>query len=121
MPKQQLEGTLEEQKAIVYEMVRERLTEGKYSGAVHYAKEIIKVDPDYRDIQTLYYQAREAKRQQTLTIGFSLLGAIVAVGVTRSLGFTSDWQSLLFAFVGLVIGFLIVNSYFRRSTPSSEH
>lgn len=117
MPKQELEGTLDEQLATVYDMVQERMAEGKFTGAEHYAREIIKVDPNYRDIQEILKQAQKAKREQRLTLIISLVGAALAIAVTRWLGWTKDWQSLVFAFVGLVLGFLfaifVVN---RRST-----
>ncbi|RME84219.1 MAG: hypothetical protein D6775_06035 [Caldilineae bacterium] len=115
MPRQQLSGTLEEQLATVYELVRERMATGRYSGAVHYAKEIIKVDPNYRDIQEILKQAEKAKREQRFLLVISLIGAIVAVAITRGLGWTQDWQSLMFALAGLVIGFLIGNTLYRRS------
>ncbi len=114
MPKQQLSGTLEEQKAAVYEIVQQRMAEGKYSGAVHYAKEIIKADPNYRDIQQILQQAQQAKRQQTLTLVASLLAAIAGVTVASVAGFDADWQMLLAGFIGLLIGYLLSTVYFVR-------
>lgn len=114
MPKQQLSGTLEEQKAAVYEIVQQRMAEGKYSGAVHYAKEIIKADPDYRDIQQVLQQARQAKRQQTLTLVASLVAAIFGVAAASAAGFDADWQMLLAGFIGLLIGYLLAIAYFVR-------
>ena len=115
MPKQVLEGTLDEQLATVYDMVQERMANGRYSGAEHYAREIIKVDPNYRDIQEIAATARKAKREQRYTILISFIGSLVAIAITRRLGFTQDWQSLVFAFIGLIIGFLIANYFFGRS------
>ena len=95
--------------AAVYDMVQERMAEGKYTGAVHYAKEIIKVDPNYRDIQDILQQAQRAKREQTWLLAISLVGAMVVVALTRWWGWTRDWQSLVFAVVGLLLSFLIAD------------
>ncbi|MBX7234228.1 MAG: hypothetical protein K1X65_07580 [Caldilineales bacterium] len=118
MPKQQLTGTLAEQLATVYEIVEQRMAEGKYSGAVHYAQEIIKVDPNYRDIQHVFQQARQARRQQTLTLVASLLVAILGVAIASAAGFDKDWQMLLAGFLGLLLGYLLAIIVFvRRSRP----
>ncbi len=114
MPRQELTGTLDEQLATVYDMVQERMAQGKYSGAVHYAKEIIKVDPNYQDIQELLHQAEQAKRKQRWTLLISLSGATIAIAIARGLGFAQDWQSLLFALIGLVLSFLITTWFFQR-------
>ncbi len=114
MPKKQLSGPLEEQLATVYQIVLERMREGKYGGAVHYAREIIKVNPNYRDIQQLLRRAQAARRRQSLTLAGSLVVALVAIGVSRGLGWREDWQSLLFGFIGLLVGFLLINGWFLR-------
>ena len=75
---------------------------------------IIKVNPNYRDIQQLLRQAQAAQRRQSLTLVGSLGVAIAAVGLSRSLGWREDWQSLLFGFIGLLLGFLLINSWFLR-------
>ena len=113
MPKQQLSGPLDEQLATVYEVVQQRLEEGKYSGAVHYAKEIIKVDPNFRDIQEILRQAKRKQRQQSILLSASLAGAILAVIVTRSLGLTQDWLSLTFAVLGGGLGFIAADLILR--------
>ena len=115
MSKQVLEGTLDEQLATAYDMVQERMANGRYSGAEHYAREIIKVDPNYRDIREIAAAARKAKREQRYTILISLITSAIAIAITRGLGLTQDWQSLVFAFIGLIIGFLIANYFFGRS------
>lgn len=122
MPKQQLTGALDEQLATVYDMVEERMSQGKYSGAVHYAKEIVKVDPHYRDIQDILGRAQRAKREQSLTLTASLAGAVIVIAITRWLGLTEDWQSLFFAFIGLVFGFVIATWLFirRREAESNK-
>ncbi len=112
MVKEELQGSLEEQLATIYDLVQERMAAGRYSGAIHYAKEIIKHDPDYRDIQDILQEARRAKREQTFLLLASLLGAAIAVFVTRRLGWTRDWQSLAAAGVGAVVFFFILNSFF---------
>jgi len=48
MPKQTLSGSLTDQLAAMYEMVVERMEDGRYSGALHYANEIMQGDPEYR-------------------------------------------------------------------------
>lgn len=118
MPKQQLSGTLEEQMAALYEIVEQRMAEGKYSGAVHYANEIIKVDPNYRDIQHTLQKARHAKRQQTLTLIASLMTAMVGVAVASFAGFDKDWQMLLAGFIGLLLGYLLAVAIFFRRSPA---
>jgi len=118
MPKAQLTGTLEEQLATVYALVEQRMAEGKYSGAAHYAKEIIRVAPDYGDIQELYRKAQIARREQNLTLTFSLLAAILVVALSRQAGLRQDWQSLLLAVAGLLIGFVLVNAWFHRRRPT---
>ncbi|NUQ36704.1 MAG: hypothetical protein HUU23_02690 [Caldilineales bacterium] len=117
MAKAQLSGSLEEQLATVYALVEQRMAEGRYSGAVHYAKEILRVAPDYGNIQEIYHQARIARREQTLTLLFSLLAAILAIALSRAAGLRQDWQSLLLAFVGLVLGFLLANAWFQHRRP----
>ncbi len=112
MPKLQLAGSVDEQLATVYEMVQERMANGRYSGAVTYAKEIIRVDPNYRDIQEILAQAQRAKREQTWGLVISLVAAVVAVALARWIGLTRDWQMLIFAFVGLIGGFLLTNAWF---------
>lgn len=114
MAQHQLSGTLEEQLATVYDMVEERMSQGKYSGAVHYAKEIIKADPNYRDIEDILRRAKQAKREQSFTLSISLVGAVIVVAITRWLGLTEDWQSLFFALIGLILGFIAANWHFSR-------
>lgn len=114
MPRQPLSGPLEEQLAAMYQIVLDRMREGKYGGAVHYAREIIKFAPDYRDIQDLLRRAQVAQRRQSLTLVGSLVAAIAAIGLGWSLGWREDWQSLLFGFIGLLAGFLLINGWFWR-------
>ncbi len=118
MPKLQLAGSIDEQLATVYDMVQERLANGRYSGAVAYAKEIVKVDPNYRDIQELLRKAQRAKREQTWGLVVSLLAAVAAIALSRWIGLTRDWQMLLFGFVGLLGGFLLANAWFAFRTRS---
>ncbi len=114
MPKQQLSGTLDEQLATLYEMAQQRLAEGKYSGAVHFAKQIIKADPNYRDIQEILRKAQRAKSEQTWTLVASLVMAMLAIAFARPLGFSKDWQMLILGFFGLLIGFLLTTALFLR-------
>ncbi|MCO6452174.1 MAG: hypothetical protein J5I90_15440 [Caldilineales bacterium] len=116
MPKEQLQGSLDEQLSVIYDVVQERMATGKYSGAVHYAKEIIKYDPNYRDIQDVLKKAQAAKRQQTILLSVSLISAILAVIIIRWLGWTQDWLSLIVAALGALLGFLITNFFFSRRT-----
>ncbi|NOX63524.1 MAG: hypothetical protein GXP42_16495 [Chloroflexi bacterium] len=109
MPKEELQGSLEEQLATIYDLVQERMAAGKYGGAIHYAKEIIKYDSNYRDIQAILAEAKRAKREQNFLLAVSLIGAVMAVAVTRRLGWTSDWQSLLAAGFGAVVFFFLTN------------
>lgn len=117
MPKEQLQGPLEDQLAVVYDIVQQRMATGRYSGAVHYAKEIIKHDPNYRDIQELLRAAQTAKRQQSILLSASLLIAILAVAITRWLGWTQDWLSLIVAALGALLGFLLANFLLSRRKP----
>jgi len=45
----------------------------------------------------------------------SLFGAAIAVGFSRWLGFSRDWQSLLFALIGLLFGFWAALPLWRHS------
>ena len=118
MPKLQLAGSIDEQLATVYDMVQERLANGRYSGAVAYAKEIVKVDPNYRDIQELLHKAQRAKREQTWGLVVSLVAAVAAIALARWIGLTRDWQMLLFGFAGLLGGFLLAQVWFAFRTRS---
>lgn len=118
MPTQPLSGTLEEQLATVYELVEQRMAEGKYSGAVHYAKAIIKVDPNYRDIQNILQQAQRARRQQSLSLIISLLAAMLGVAIASAAGFGQDWQMLLAGLIGLFLGYLLAIGVFLPRSRS---
>lgn len=121
MAKQQLSGTLDEQLATLYDMTQQRLADGKYSGAVHFAKQIVKVDPNYRDIQEILRKAQRAKYEQTWAMVVSLIVAMLAIALARPLGFSKDWQMLIFGFFGLLIGFLATTALFLRRSQQNSH
>lgn len=105
MPKQTLEGTLEEQCEFLYQLALEKMEAGNFTGAVHALQEIVKYAPDYKDAAEQLQIARQRKSEQTFLLIFSLIGAILFVGVGTTLGLGNDLWLFGFALVGLLIGY----------------
>ena len=119
MPKQMLSGTLDEQCAFLYDLGREKLEQGNYTGAVHAFREIVKYAPDYLDTAKLLATAQRRKSEQRSLIVSAFTGAIVMVGVGGLLHFQNDLYLLVFAFVGLVFGYAAGNMWNSRRRKQS--
>lgn len=122
MPKQTLVGTLDEQCAFLYEMAREKMAEGNYTGAVHALQEILKYQPNFRDTTTLLAEAKTRKSQQSRLVLAGFLGAILFVGVGTTLHVSNDLLFLALALLGAVVGYasgliLFSQKVVQKETP----
>lgn len=109
MPKQMLSGTLDEQCAFLYDLGRQKMDEGNYTGAVYAFREIVKYAPDYRDTAELLEIARNRKREQRFLMVSSMIGAVVLVGVGSMLNLGNDLYLLAFALAGTLAGYIAGN------------
>lgn len=116
MPKEILTGPLEEQCAFLYEMAKEKMAEGNYTGAVHALKEIAKHKPDYRDVAQLLAESKAKKSQQSRLVISGFLGAIVFIGVGTTLQLSNDLLFLALALVGAVVGYVAGLFLFQSKT-----
>lgn len=122
MPKEWLSGSLDEQCEFLYRTATDKMAEGNYTGAVYALREVVRHRPDYKDAARLLALARSRKRQQRNTLIFSLLGAILFVGIGTSAGLSNDFALLALALVGLLVGYAGVNlvSSLRRSKAADQ-
>lgn len=120
MPKEILTGTLEEQCAFLYEMAKEKMAEGNYTGAVYALKEIAKYKPGYRDVSTLLAESKTRKSQQSRLVISGFLGAAVFVAVGTTLQVSNDLLFLGLAFVGAVVGYMAGLFLFSPKTVQKE-
>jgi hypothetical protein len=117
MPKQLLTGPLEEQCAFLYQMAQEKMQVGNYTGASHALKEIARHAPDYKDVAELLALVKRRKAEQRNRLLYSLLGAVIFVGIGTFLQISNDFILLALAVVGLFVGYGIAN--FLRSLRRS--
>lgn len=120
MPKEILTGTLEEQCEFLYEMAREKMAEGNYTGAIYAFKEIAKHKPDYRDVEQLMAQSKAQKSQQSRLVIAGFLGAAVFIAVGTTLQLSNDLLFLGLAFVGAVVGYMAGLLLFSQKTVQKE-
>jgi uncharacterized membrane protein len=111
MPKQLLTGTLEDQCDFLYDLAKQKMAQGNYTGALHALKEIADHAPDYKDVPVLLAQAHQRKREQTMLVVTSLIGLAVFVGVGSLVGVLNDLLLLLLAMLGAVVGFFVGNAF----------
>lgn len=111
MPKQLLTGTLEEQCDFLYDLAKQKMAQGNYTGALHALKEIADHAPDYKDVPVLLAQARQRKREQTLLVVTSLIGLAMFVGIGSLVGVSNDLWFLVLAMMGAVVGFFAGNAF----------
>ena len=107
MPKQLLSGTLEEQCAFLYELGREKMDQGNYTGAVHAFREIVKYAPEYADTAELLDEAQRRKTEQRFLIVSAFAGAIILLGVGSLLSLKNDLYLLVFVLAGTVLGYIV--------------
>ena len=105
MARKQLTGTLEEQCRFLYQLAQEKMASGNYTGAAYALKEIVKYRPDYEDASRLLAIVRRRKKEQTIRIVISLVGAIIAIGIGSAIGVHNDLWFFALAFVGLLLGY----------------
>ena len=106
MPKQMLSGTLDEQCEFLYDLGRQKMEQGNYTGAVHAFSEIVKFAPDYEDAADLLDVARRRKVEQRFLIISAFLGAIVMIGVGTLLQLGNDLLLLVLALLGTALGYV---------------
>ncbi len=111
MPKQLLTGTLEEQCDMLVQMAQEKMSAGNYTGAYHALKEVVKHAPERKDAVDLLVVARQRKSEQTRLLLFSLIGAILFVGIGSATRLSGDLWLLAFGFVGLLVGYGVGNLF----------
>ena len=109
MPKELLSGTLDEQCAFLYDLGREKMGQGNYTGAIHAFREIVKYAPDFRDTAELLEEAQRRKKEQRFLIVSAMVGAIVLVAVGSALSLRNDLYLLVFALTGALLGYVVGN------------
>lgn len=109
MPKELLTGSLEEQCEFLYQIAQEKIQAGNYTGAIHALREITEHAPDYKDSAALLALAKRKKTEQRNLLIFSLLGAMIFVGIGTLAQITNDLVLLAFAVIGLLIGYGFAN------------
>jgi hypothetical protein len=116
MPKQMLEGTLEEQCEILYDLAMEKMKAGNYTGAIHALQEIADHNPDFRNVSDLLETARRNKRTHRNLLVASILGASLFVGIGTLAQVQNDLILFALAIVGLLVGYGSANfiSSYRR-------
>lgn len=123
MARQQLQGTVEEQAAQLYDMAVEAMQEGRYSGAYRYFLEIERALPGFRDVPEQLKKARQARQEQRTLLMSSLLGAMLLIVLARVLGAQSELVFLGAGILGLALGFIVsfmlTGSRRKRANPTS--
>lgn len=116
MPKQLLEGTLEEQCEILYNMAQEKMAQGNFTGAVYALNEVVKHLPHYRNAQVLLAEAKMRKAAQRRLLISGIIGAAVFVGLGTLFQLPNDLLFLALAGVGVLVGYGVGNwlESFRR-------
>lgn len=105
MPKELLTGTLEEQCEFLYNLAREKMAQGNFTGAVHALEEVVRYAPHFRDAQELLAEAKARKVLQRRLLIAGLCGAIVFVGFGTLYGLPNDLYFLALAGIGAVVGY----------------
>ena len=109
MPKEILTGSLDEQCDFLYNMAIEKMQQGNFTGAAHALKEIVKHQPDFRDAQSLLAEAKARKAEQRWLLIISLTGFAGGVYIGSTWGAANDFWLLLYAGLGLLVGYAIGN------------
>jgi hypothetical protein len=118
MPRQRLTGTLDEQCDFLYGLAVEKMAQGNYTGAVHALGEIVKYKPDFRDSAALLEEARRRKAEQRWLLIAATAGLALFVAIGSFLGAPNDLALIVFAAVGMLVGYGVGNLLFsyRRYT-----
>lgn len=117
MPKQTLQGTLDEQCDFLFTLAQEKMAQGNFTGAVHALKEIVKHNSTYPGAQDLLVEAKKRRSEQRFLLLSGLAGAALGVAGASLANFSNDLWMLAAAGVGLVIGYgagNLVNSFRHR-------
>lgn len=117
MPKQLLEGSLDDQSEFLYDMALEKMQKGNFTGAYHALKEVVKHNPGFRDAPALLERVKRHKAEQRFLLLFAFMGSALFIAIGSTLRLSNDLLFILLAIVGLLIGYgagNFVNS-FRRS------
>lgn len=109
MPKQLLTGTLDEQCEFLYQLAQEKIAQGNFTGAAHALQEIIKYAPGYKDSAALLVEIKQRKARQSRLVIAGLIGAALGVGVGTLTGVGNDLIFIVYAGVGLVVGYGVGN------------
>ncbi len=109
MPREMLSGTLDEQCEFLYNLGRQKMDQGNYTGAAHAFGEIVKYAPDYLDAADLLETAKLRKSEQRFLIVSALIGATLMIGVGTLLELRNDLYLLVFALVGTLLGYIVGN------------
>ena len=119
MPKELLTGTLEEQCEFLYDLAREKMAQGNYTGAAHALAEVVRHAPNFRDAPELLIEAKARKALQRRLLIAGLGGAIVFVGFGTVYGLPNDLYFLALAALGAVIGYVLGNLWesYRHRPP----
>lgn len=110
MPKQLLQGSLEEQCDFLYSLAQEKMAQGNFTGAVHALKEIVKHAPDYPNAAQLLAEAQQRKRAQTELLWFAFGGAAGFVAIGTSLQVSNDLFFIGLILIGAVLGYFVGNA-----------
>ena len=116
MPKQTLQGTLDEQCDFLFNLAQEKMAHGNFTGAVHALKEIVKHKPTYPNAQVLLTEDKNRQSEQRFLIFYGFAGAALGVAVASVAQELNDLWLLAAAGVGLIVGYgagNLINS-FRR-------
>ena len=105
MPKEQLTGTLEEQCDFLYDLAMQKTQDGNFTGAAHVLQEIVKHNPDYKDVVVLLDEVQRRKAEQRFLLMMGLVGLVVFVAIGSRLGLRNDLFLLVFAGLGAVVGY----------------
>jgi hypothetical protein len=109
MPKQLLTGTLDEQCQFLYDLALEKMQQGNFTGAVHALNEIVKYNPDFRDVGALLAEAKRRKAEQSQLLWFVFGGAALFVFIGTMLQLGNDILFLGLIAVGALLGFFVGN------------
>lgn len=117
--KQQLQGTIEEQCAFLYDLAQDKMKAGNFAGALYALKEVARHKPDYRDVQTLLPQLRQRKAEQRRLILIGLGSGIAFASGALAAGVDNDLWVMACGLAGLVCGYggysLLKSGIFSRS------
>ena len=120
MATHELQGTVEEQAAQLYDMALEATEEGRYAAATRYLREIERAVPGFRDVPQRLAQADYSRREQRFLALGSMTGAILFIIAARLSGTDRELVFLGAAVLGLIVGVLVSLVLFPRLVPRPQ-